>query len=148
MVRDEVLRAHPWNFAIKRTTLAPLTDAPEWGYRYAFALPSDFLRLVELDGLSTGDYVVEGGQILANDSVLYIRYVQRVTDPNRYDASIVDAMAARLAMELCEAFTQSNTKKQLFMQEFDESITNAKRVDGQENPPVQYEEDEWVSVRY
>lgn len=148
LVRDQVLRDHPWNFAVKRATLAPVSTAPDWGFDAAFTLPSDCLRLIEVRDLSTDDYVVEGRQILCDEEVLYIRYVRRVEDPNVYDSAFVDTAACRLAFELCEAITQSNTKKDALFQEYDDSLLRAKRADAQENPPTQFEEDDWLSVRY
>lgn len=148
LIRDEVLRAHPWNFAIKRTVTAPTTDTPAWGFAYAHPIPADSLRLVEVRDHSTAEYQIENNVILANDTALYIRYVARITDPNTYDAAFVDAVASRLAMEMCEALTQSSTKKRELFEEYNESLIAAKRADGQENPPQQFEEDEWISVRY
>lgn len=148
LVRDQVLRDHPWNFAVRRATLAPSSTAPAWGFSAQFPLPTDSLRLLEVRDLSTNEYQVEGKAILANADVLYIRYIQSITDPNAYDALFIDAVATRLAFELCEALTQSNTKKDALFQEYEDSLTRARRVDGQENPPQQYEEDEWIAVRY
>lgn len=148
LVRDQVLRDHPWNFAVKRAVLAASSTAPEWGFSAAFPLPADCLRLIEVRDLSTDEYSVEDGSIHADADVLYIRYVYRVTDPNRYDALFIDTAATRLAAEICEALTQSNTKKDALFQEYEDSLTRARRVDGQENPPQRYEEDEWISVRY
>lgn len=148
LVRDEVLRDHPWNFAVKRAALAADTSTPVWGFSNRFPFPSDFLRLLEVRDLSTGEYQVEGRAILADADVLYIRYIYLVTDPNQYDALFADVAASRLAYELCEALTQSNTKKQSLWEEYEAALTRAKRVDGQENPPQVYEEDDWISVRY
>lgn len=147
-IRDEVLRDHPWNFAVKRAVLAPSTNNPAWGFGNAFPLPADWLRLLEVRDLSTGEYQVENGRILADADALYVRYIYRVTDPNRYDALFVDAVASRLAAELCEAITQSGQKVQLLWEAYQDSIIRAKRVDGQENPPQAYEEDDWIKVRY
>lgn len=148
LVRNQVLRDHPWNFAVKRAVLAADTTTPSWGFSYSFPLPADNLRLLEVRDLSTAEYQVESNTILADDDVLYIRYIRVVTDPNQFDASFVDTVATRLAFELCEALTQSNTKKDMLFQEYEDSLTRAKRADGQENPPAQFEEDEWISVRY
>lgn len=148
IIRDQVLRDHPWNFAVKRAVLASSTEAPAWGFTYKFALPADNLRLLEIRDMSTADYQLESGHILANDDALYVRYIRRVTDPNEYDSLFVDTAAVRLAFELCEALTQSNTKKSELFSEYEDSLTRAKRVDGQENPPVVFEEDEWIEVRY
>jgi hypothetical protein len=148
LVRDQVLRDHPWNFAVKRAALAASEETPAWGFGSKFPLPADNLRLLEIDKLSTAEYQLESGHILANASVLYVRYIRRVTDPNEYDYAFIDVVAARLAFELCESLTQSNTKKEQMFQEYDDALTRAKRVDGQENPPTVYEEDDWIKVRY
>jgi hypothetical protein len=147
-IRDQVLRDHPWNFAVKRAILAPSTTAPLWGFSASFPLPADCLRVVEVRDLSTGEYEVEGKAILANETALYIRYIKQTTDPNEFDALFVDAAAVRLAFELCESITQSNTKKNALWEEYQDSLTRAMRVDGQENPPAPFEEDEWIAVRY
>lgn len=148
IIRDQVLRDHPWNFAVKRAVLAPTSDTPAWGFTHQFALPADNLRVLEIRDMSTADYQIESGYILANDDALYVRYTRRVTDPNQFDALFVDTVAVRLAFELCEAITQSNTKKADLWNEYDDSLTRAKKADGQENPPVVFEEDEWIEVRY
>ena len=148
LVRDRVLRSHPWNFAVVRTNLAPHETAPSWGFTAKFPLPSDFLRLLEVRDLSTGEFQLEKGFIHANATVLYIRYISRIEDPNVYDALFFDTVATRLAAELAEPLTQSTTKKKALMEEYDAFIVDAKCADAQENPPAEYEEDSWVEVRY
>jgi len=146
--RDQLLRDHPWNFAVRRAILAPSTDTPSWGFSNRFPFPVDCLRLLEVDRLSTAEYQVEGRNILANGSTLKIRYIRRVEDPNSFDSAFVDVLATRLAFQMCEAITQSNQKKQALWEEFEDVLTRAKRVDGQENPPTVFEEDDWIAVRY
>lgn len=148
LIRDQVLRDHPWNFAVKRVTLAPDVAEPAWGFNYRTPLPTDCLRLIEVRDLSEGEYQVEGRAILSNQDVLYVRYIARVIDPNEYDALFQDAVASRLAVELCEPLTQSNSKKDILIQEYDMILTAAKRADGQENPPAPFEEDTWLLSRY
>lgn len=148
LVRDTVLRDHPWNFAMAREVLAPSTVAPAWGFTAKFPIPSDFLRLIEIRDLSTNEYQLENGHIHANATALYIRYIKRVTDPNVYDSLFVEAVSTRLAAEMCETFTQSTSKKRALFEEYGENLIRAKSVDGQENPPSTYEEDEWIEARY
>jgi len=148
LVRDRVLRSHPWNFAVKRTNLAASETAPDWGYTAKFPIPTDCLRLIEVRDLSTDEFQIENGHIHANATVLYIRYISRIEDPNVYDALFVDSVATRLAAELSEAFDQSTTKKKALLEEYDAFLDDAKRADAQENPPAAYEEDDWIKVRY
>jgi hypothetical protein len=48
-VRDALLLAHPWTWAIKATTLTADTLAPEFKWDNRFALPSDCLRVTRVD---------------------------------------------------------------------------------------------------
>lgn len=148
IVRDQVLRDHPWNFAVSRAITAPDSTAPSWGFSYRHLMPSDLLRLLEVRDLSTSEYQLEGRYILTDESVLYIRYIARVTDPNQYDSLFVDTVASRLAYEMAESLTQSNTKRELAWQEYTDGLERARRADAQENPPVVFEEDSWIDVRY
>ena len=45
-VRKSILRDHPWSCAKKRTILAPVTTYPAFGYKHAFPLPRDYIRIV------------------------------------------------------------------------------------------------------
>lgn len=147
-VRDAVLRDGVWNFAMKRRVLAPSVNKPAWGFSNQFPIPSDCMRLVEVMGMSTGEYQLEGGAILANADVLRIRYVHRVEDPNQYDALFVEALSLRLAIAMCEPITQSNTKLSNLEARYAEVKSAAGSVDAQENPPSTFEEDDWVKARY
>jgi hypothetical protein len=44
-VRDEVLQAKDWRFAKTRAALTVSVTIPLYGYRFAYPLPADFLRL-------------------------------------------------------------------------------------------------------
>lgn len=148
LARNKVLRDHPWNFAVKRVATAPSTTPPVWGFSYEHPLPNDCLRLLEVCGMSTDDYQLEGRSILTNSSVLYIRYIAEITDPNMYDVVFQDVVATRLALEVCESLTQSNTKKEILWNEYQESLITARKIDAQENPPIALVEDDWIKIRY
>ncbi len=79
-VRDAVFRSHPWNCLQKRQELAADTDAPAWGFKFAYTLPADCLRLLRILDYDS-NYKVEGRKILSNTSSMKILYIARVTDP-------------------------------------------------------------------
>lgn len=144
-LRDALLRSYFWNFAIKRARLAASVDTPEFGWNYQYPMPADFLRLIPDFEY---EYQVEGSTILSNDSgPLDIRYIRRVTDPNAFDPLFAEALSAKLASELAEIRTQSNSKKEYAEQLFREKITEARRVSAFEQPSLTPPEDDWVSVR-
>jgi hypothetical protein len=151
LVRDSELRAHVWNFAIKRTKLASDATAPVYGYSYAYTLPSDCLRLLPNDhqeGFYSKNFKVEGRKILTNESApLEIRYIYRVTDTTQYDATFTEALACKMAMEMCEELTQSNTKRQLAQDEYKATIREARKMNAFENVPVEQQTDSWLTAR-
>lgn len=112
--RDAVMESQNWTFAVARATLStPLAGAPEWGMSYYHALPNDCLRVVwagrnqDEQEYDTFDWRVESEGIATNEQVIYIRYIKRVTDPGKFSPLFVQALAARLAVEMCIAVTQN-----------------------------------------
>jgi hypothetical protein len=150
-VRDAELRAHPWNFAIARAELAADATAPDWGRANAYQLPSNFLCMVNdypEDNDNSKDWVIEGRKILTDDSdPIYIRYIKKETDTSQFDSLFVEALATKLAFELCEEITQSNTKKEGLRQDYEQVIRNARRMNAIEKVSSEPPEDTWVTVR-
>jgi hypothetical protein len=145
-VRDAVLAAYPWNFAGGRATLAPDTNAPNWGWNYAYTMPADFLALVEID--DNPEYEFEGGKILTDEgTALYIKYTAKTTDEGSFSPLFIETFATRLAFEGCEEITQSNSKKATLGQEYEANLKQAYQLDAKENPIKDQEEDDWVIAR-
>lgn len=108
LARDAALRAYPWNCAMGRAALAALTTAPIWDFTSAYQLPTDCLRVVEVDGeITVGlSWRVEGRTLVANTTgALNIRYVKRLEDPIAFDPLLDQAIAARLAAMMSFAIT-------------------------------------------
>ena len=159
-LRDDELRAHRWQFAMKRTTLAALAEAPAFGFAYQYALPSDFLRLDMINdefpaavmdnyiGAETQEYMIEGNVILTDiEAPLKLRYIARITDPNQWDVNFREAFASRLAMEICEDLTQSDTKKANAASDYKRAITQAVRTSSIEKPPSTPPDNTWIVSR-
>jgi hypothetical protein len=159
-LRDDELRAHRWQFSMKRTSLAALSSTPAFGYNLQYALPPDFLRLdmindeypsVVLDnyiGAETQDYMIEGNLILTDIAApLKLRYIARIEDPTNWDVNFREAMASRIAMEICEDLTQSDTKKQAAANDYKRAITQAIRTNSIEKPPSTPPDNTWIISR-
>lgn len=158
--RDDEIRKHNWNFAMSRVSLAADPAAPEWGFSRQFRLPSDCLRLVQVNDatLPVGNgswadilgcpFQVEGRMILTDlGAPLRIRFLQRVTDTSAYDSCFDNVLAIRLAIELCEDLTQSSTKKDSLKMDYRAAISAAVLSDAIENPPQAIAEDPWIMAR-
>lgn len=160
VVRDAELRAHNWNFSIRRDALAALSTVPAWGYYYQYQLPADCLRVIQVGEYlpppsmsnyrmtSESEWQIEGGKVLTNlGAPLKIRYVSRVEDTGAWDALFVEAFACRLAVELCERITQSNTKRDAAWGEYEKALNSAVRSDAIENPSEPLPDDSWILSR-
>lgn len=136
--RDEVLRSHPWNFAMKRESLTRLATDPAFGWRHQYQLPADFLRLVQLNGYAESEAArnseIEGGTLLCDEDVAQVRYVRRLEDAGQFDPLFAEAVAVKLASKLAQPLTGSRTLGAEILQEY-EGITAplARRVDAQED---------------
>jgi hypothetical protein len=153
-VRKEVLRDHPWNFAIRRTRLTADASWSGIGFAYAFPLPSapaECLRLLEIlePATRSDDYALEGGKILCDDlGPIAIRYVADVEDVSRWDPLFVDAFAAKLAFQICDRITGDLSRQSAMEAVYRRALSKAKGVDAKENPPVPFEDSSWVTARY
>ena len=151
MLRDRELRAHSWNFSIKRAVLAPSSVAPAFEFAKAFPLPSDCLR--PLPPARDVDWTIEyhngSKHILTNEgTVIYLRYVSRVTDETQFDPLFADMLACKIAWHCCEEITQSNQKKADIEREYDKARADAKRINAFEQATPQEPEPPWLTARY
>ena len=135
-VRDSVFRSHPWNCLQKRIELAQDTTTPAWGFKYAYTLPADCLRLLRILDYDS-NYKVEGRKILSNTETMKILYVSRVTDPNEYDESLRETLSAALSADIAFAVTSNNTTATNMYNLFQDKLKDARFVDSTEGQNVE-----------
>lgn len=147
-VRDELLRAHPWGFATKRASIAKDTTAPTFGFTNAYTLPTDFLRLIEVNNQADWIYRVEGGKVVTDlDSPLEIVYTAQITNTDIMDVMFRQTLSAALAADLAEAFTGTEGKVDQINEIFKQRLRAARTPDGQEHSPSEMEASEWDDAR-
>lgn len=99
--RRATLRAGMWNFAMKQAVLTADPVPPLIRWDYAYPLPSDYIRLVQLNGIFSGTrhmyFEVQGQNLLTSQTEAKIVYVSDVTEPELFDDTFVDALAWKLA---------------------------------------------------
>lgn len=135
-VRDAVLRSHPWNCAMKLAQVQQSSTAPAWKWGYAYPLPADCLRVVEVVGADeepVETWETVGGEILCNEAApVYISYVWRETDPTKYDALLCRVFEAAMMAELAYPLTASVTARQSAQALYDERMREARGVDARQ----------------
>jgi hypothetical protein len=144
--RDALLRSHPWNFAIKRASLVELSETIPWGFSNAFALPSDFLRILGTDTKNV-DFKIENGKLYTNDTGSNVLYIFKNEVVATYDPNFVEALGLKLAAKICYLFTTSNTRERQLVEEFELIVSRARSFDAQEGFPDSIEADTWIRSR-
>ena len=134
-VRDALFRTHPWNCLQKRIQIAADSTAPAWGFKFAYTLPADCLRLLKILDYDS-NYKVEGRKVLSNTETMKILYISRVTDPNEYDELLRETLSASLSADIAFAVTSNNTTSQNMYQLYQEKLKDARFVDSTEGQNV------------
>lgn len=129
-----MLRAHPWNFATRRATLAPLVATPTWndnGEQY-FQLPSDCVRVLNMQYLDD-PFTVEGGMLYYNGTTANILYTAFVSDPSLFDDLFSEAYTTMLAATIAPGLTDSEGKVDELVALYEKlNMPLARSINGQE----------------
>jgi hypothetical protein len=127
-LRDAVLEDRDWTFATERLLINKAATAPAWGYKARHVLPGQVIRVIiarELTGTidafmaSLGDaddpgsldWRVEGRFVVSDSAAaqLAVKAIVRVEDISMWTPGFCQALAARIAADLCFPITTSRS---------------------------------------
>ncbi len=111
-LRDEVLVAGQWDFAVKRVGLAQNATAPTSRFTYAYNYPADYLKTVSVttDGttpLGPEDFRSEGSRVVTDQTAICLVYMARITDSALYPPDFASSLAARIAIDLASSIAKN-----------------------------------------
>lgn len=125
---------------------------PLFGRTFQYSLPVGWLKDAQIDPqvpMPPTDYLYEGTKILTEDpGPIYLRYIISSVEPDLFDPLFDEALACRIALELCEPLTQSNSKKDSLSAEYLLHVSTARRTNAIELGPTTPAIDDWELVRY
>jgi|TARA_R110000803_G_scaffold91194_2_gene158542 hypothetical protein len=150
--RDSELRSHPWGFARESVQIAADATNPPFGAAKRYLLPSDYLRILPTNGTNNtdtqDDFQIFGRFIHTNQtSPINLVYIKTITDENLFDALFVELLASRIAMDIAEQVTQSNSKIEAARQAYIKAQRDAKSVNAFERSPQNSPTDPWLNAR-
>lgn len=154
--RRSLLTQHSWNFAIRREELEQTDDLPESGWDYAYVLPDNFLRLLNVssseDDSGTVPYALENMEgedrvLLCNSNTVFIRFIFDCDDPSIFSAPFRDALSWMLARDFAAALSKSTSAAELADRSFIRALNKAKSIDGVEDWPEKMAEGDWITSR-
>lgn len=137
LVVREVLSEFPWRCARRRVSLSQLSAPPDFGWRFQYQLPADFLRLVSLNGdnvngFDVTQFCVEGDRLLTHASRADAVYIFDVTGDrtgngfSNLDALCAEAIYTKLAARLSFGFTQNSRREQELGAVYERVLAKAK----------------------
>jgi len=149
-IRDAVLEDRDWTFAMERLALNKEADPPAFGYTAKYLLPAKVLRVVTANddggavdafayqvGLAAGsklDWVKEGRSILANttSATVNVLAVVQVEDVTLWSPGFCQAVAARLAADLCVPLTENRSLQADLWKLYTDKLRDASANDGRQ----------------
>lgn len=154
--RDEILQSNPWRFATRTATLSLLTDDPLIEWDNQFQLPTDNLRVLELNGSDNRErldyFEVQGNVLLTNETEAIIKYVARVTDTTFYTPLFIEALSCKLAARIAKPLTGKDEIANGLLTEYSRLTgPEARRVDaytGHRRPVLPRVNSDLVAARY
>ena len=148
-VREELLYGYRWNFAIKRVALALLVDAPVYGYTYQYSLPSDIVRVLEIndEALYEKIYKIEGEQLLTDEADVYLRYIYDVTDTTKFSKAFSTALVSGLGVKLAYNLSGSKTLRDRMERSHIELLKTLTSIDAIEDSVIVDESSNWINER-
>lgn len=145
--RDLVLRDFPWGFATAFASLAQVAINPDPNYPYAYAMPSDCLKIRGIvnqlfpDGYWPFPGCIQrpqvpriayrvisgtGGSYIATSATpATLEYTARIESPEAFDTMFVSALAWRLAQEVAPALAKDATTAQRCAQAYQAELNIA-----------------------
>jgi len=146
-IRKDLLRAHPWKFALKRASLVESATSPEWGWDNQFPLPVDCLRVVEMYGQEQDNWTEEGRFLLTDSNEAKIKYIADIDEVGLFDSSFTTVYAVDIAINLSYAITTSKDLRDGLLKLRELKIKEARTYSAQSAVGDRVYADDWLNSR-
>lgn len=148
-IRDTLLSAYGWSFAVAQENLSQLITPPAADYSHAFGLPSDLLRALSAGTGARGRGVtfrISGTALHTNMSAVVLTYIARV-DESAFPPYFAQALVSRLAAEFCIPVTENTSRAEAMFQLAAKEFETARQIDAQQDSPQAIESFPLTDVR-
>tara|TARA_R110002020_G_scaffold379230_1_gene590394 strand:+ start:3234 stop:3827 length:594 start_codon:yes stop_codon:yes gene_type:complete len=154
-ILKELLASAKWKFAKKRSNLARSSTTPVYEFDYAYAMPSDWLRTIDVhdNDNGTGNFEYREGQVgsqnvLETDSEqVYLTYVYFEQDPNLMTSTFRSALSTALGRDLAVPLSESGTLQTRLESRATRTLFKAMSVDATGSVPKSRPMGSWGTAR-
>jgi hypothetical protein len=132
------MEEHRWTFANAtfKFGVANVTpnDDDNWRYANAFNIPSNILHVMRVYANPETPYQTKwerkGDKLYADDDTLYLDTTIRVTNPSDFSTLFRQALAARIARDLCLGLTRNVKLHDAMSIKYENALIDAAASDG------------------
>lgn len=148
-VRDALLSAYGWSFALGQTPLNRLEAVPVADYACAYELPVDFLRALSAGTGGKGrglNFRIARNALHTNATAVLFTYIFRPEEeefPPYFDAALI----ARLAAEFCIPLTENTSRAESMYRLAELEFDRARQIDAQQDTPGRIEDFSLINAR-
>lgn len=158
-VRERLLREVPWSFATAEVTPASLDITPPGLWSYAYAYPSDCLKVLRIENplgrrappvpFAVRLFGPDDTKVICTNMIdPTIVYTKNIDDPTLMDPIFRSAFAYRLAQEVCMPLTGSRELLRDMTELGDREVAKADVEDAAEEVLDGEREDaDWIKAR-
>lgn len=147
--RDALLSAYGWSFATGQVALTRFATSPIADYRYAYQLPTDFLRALSAGGAGRGRglrFRISRGALHTDAEEVILTYIFR-PDSEEFPPYFDMALIAHLAAEFCIPVTEGTSRAEVLFTLAEQEYARARQIDAQQDTPGRIEDFSLINVR-
>ena len=143
-VKDTLLTNRLWDFSIVQLDLARLNETPLRDWKYAYALPTDILRIKKVS--NSKDFEIVNGKLYSNNPAVSVD-CQKTVDADEMPPYFQTALISELAAKLSVSLLGDTSKYSLFAAMAQRDLINARLADSQNSPNNKFGADSyWITV--
>ena len=154
-LRDAVTEEGRWTFAKVYLVYGAITrldaEALGYGWKYAFPIPNEILLTLRVfdrpDSERQTRWEKAGNLILTDDKTIYTESWRQVTNPNEFTATFRQALAARIARDLCLPLTQNKKLWDSMAALYESNLSEALAIDGMQGRNEKLDKGPLIRVR-
>lgn len=147
--RDALLSAYGWSFATGQIRLTRLAVAPVADYRYAYQLPTDFLRALSAGPPGQGRglrFRIARNALHTDAEEVVLTYIF-CPDEEEFPPYFDTALISRLAAEFCIPVTEGTSRADMLFNLAEQDYARARQIDAQQDTPGRIENFTLIDVR-
>jgi hypothetical protein len=137
-LRDALLEENRWTFANATfkygTAFSVPNDDDNWKYKHTFNLNPPIMHVLRVYSDPNSEYQTrwerKGQRLYADDDTIYLDTTIRVTNPNEFPTLFRQALAARLARDMCLGLTRNIKLHEAMSIMYENAMIDAAASDG------------------